>query len=125
MLWIAWIEERIGERTAVVPRDIIASISQQADAAIGAIPGGTLKQYVAPRSVDVASQFCVDLDGDATMIAIDLCTAQVIETFPRGSGGYDVVDGIHSNLILAVAGDRMLETAASLALVLFSRGLYL
>ncbi|UWQ98035.1 PepSY domain-containing protein [Rhodobacteraceae bacterium S2214] len=125
MLWIAWIDGRDGERTAVIPQDIIQPVSVQADAAVAAIPDGTLKQYVAPRTPDVAALFRVDSGGDATMVAVDLYTAEVIETFPRRSGWYDFVDGIHSDLMLGVTGDRMLETAASLALVLIATGLYM
>ncbi|MFT6022440.1 MAG: putative iron-regulated membrane protein [Ascidiaceihabitans sp.] len=125
MLWIAWIDGRDGERTLVIPQEIVAPVSQQAAAAIAAIPNGTLKQYVAPRTHDVAALFRVDHDGDATMIAVDPYTAQVVETFPRRSGWYDFVDNIHSNLMLGVTGDRLLETAASLTLVLIATGLYL
>lgn len=125
MLWIAWIDGRDGERTVVVPQEVVQPVSAQADAAVAAIPGGVLKQYIAPRTRDVAALFRVDADGDATMIAVDPHTAEVIETFPRRSGWYDFFDGIHSDLMLGVTGDRMLETAASLALVLIATGLYM
>lgn len=125
MLWIAWLDGRDGERTAVIPQEIALPVSAQAEAATSAIPGGTLKQYVAPRTEDVAALFRVDLDGDATMIAVDPYTAQVIETFPRRSGWYDFADNIHSELMLGVTGDRLLETAASLTLVLIATGLYM
>jgi uncharacterized iron-regulated membrane protein len=125
MLWIAWIDGRDGERTLVVPQEITLPISVQAEAAVATIPDGVLKQYVAPRTNDVAALFRVDHNGDAIMVAVDPYTAQVIETFPRRSGWYDFADNIHSNLMLGVSGDRMLETAASLALVLIATGLYM
>ncbi len=125
MLWIAWIDGRDGERTAVVPQEIALSVSSQSEAAVAAVAGGTLKQYVAPRRDDLAALFRVDADGEATMVAVDPYTAQVIETFPRRSGWYDFFDNIHSDLMLGVAGDRMLETAASLALMLVATGLYM
>ncbi|MGH1455076.1 MAG: PepSY-associated TM helix domain-containing protein [Paracoccaceae bacterium] len=125
MLWIAWIDGRDGERTPVMAQDRVMAVSAQADAAVAAIPDGTLKQYVAPRSDDVAALFRVDAGGDATMVAVDPYTAQVIDTFPRRSGWYDFFDSIHSDLKLGVAGDRMLETAASLAMVLVATGLYM
>lgn len=125
MLWIAWVDGRDGERTPVAPQETVMQISAQAEAAVAAIPGGELKQYVAPRTPDVAALFRVDHDGDATMVAVDPYTAQVIETFPRRSGWYDFADGIHSDLMLGVTGDRMLETAASLAMVLVATGLYM
>ena len=125
MLWIAWIDGRDGERTVVVPQEIVQPISIQAEAAIAAVPDGTLKQYVAPRTNDVAALFRVDAEGDATMVAVDPYTAQVIEIYPRRSGWYDFVNGIHSDLMLGVTGDRILETAASLTLVLIATGLYM
>ena len=125
MLWIAWIDGRDGERTRVFPNEFTAPVSVQADAAIAAIPDGALVQYVAPRTNDVAALFRVDVQGDATMVAVDPYTANVIETFPRRSGWYDFADNIHGELMLGVTGDRMIETAASLALVLIATGLYM
>lgn len=125
MLWIAWVDGRDGERTAVAVQEVVTAVSMQADAAVAAIPGGELKQYVAPRTEDVAALFRVDHDGEATMVAVDPFTAQVIETFPRRTGWYDFADNLHSELMLGVTGDRMLETAASLTLVLIATGLYM
>ena len=125
MLWISWIDGRDGERTTVIPQETVLSVSQQADAAVAAIEGGVLKQYVAPRRDDLAGLFRVDQGDDAIMVAVDPYTASVIETFPRRSGWYDFFDNIHSDLMLGVTGDRMLETAASLSLVLIATGLYM
>ncbi|WP_187431124.1 hypothetical protein ROLI_035170 [Roseobacter fucihabitans] len=125
MMWIAWVDGRDGERTPVIPQEIIQPLSVQADAVRAAIPQGVLKQYVAPRSNDVAALFRVDAGEDATMVAVDPYTAQIVETFPRRSGWYDFADGLHSDLMLGVKGDLMLETAASLTLVLIATGLYM
>lgn len=125
MLWIAWFDGRDGKRTTVAPKSTIQLVSVQAEAALAAVPNGVLKQYVAPRAADVAALFRVDLDEDAIMFAVNPYTAEVIETFARRSGWYDFVDGIHSDLTLGVTGDRMLETAASLSLVLVVTGLYM
>ncbi|MEP2641797.1 PepSY domain-containing protein [Roseobacter sp.] len=125
MLWIAWVDGRDGERTPVVPQATEMAVSAQADAAVAAIPDGTLIQYVAPRTPDVAALFRVDQGADAIMVAVDPFTATVIETYPRHSGWYDFADGIHGSLMLGVTGDRMVETAASLTMVLVATGLYL
>ncbi|MEP4198332.1 MAG: PepSY domain-containing protein [Aliishimia sp.] len=125
MLWIAWVDGRDGERTLVVPTEMATPISVQASAAVAEVPDGVLKQYVAPRTVDVAALFRVDQGDDAIMVVVDPYTAQVIETYPRHSGWYDFADSIHSELMIGVTGDRMLETAASLTLVLIATGLYL
>mgnify|MGYP000398006007 CR=1 FL=1 len=125
MLWIAWIDGRDGEFTPVTVQETVLSVSAQSQAAVEAVPGGTLVQYVAPRAPDLAALFRVDHDGDAVMVAVDPYTAKVIESFPRRSGWYDFADGIHSDLMLGVTGDRMIEAAASIALVLIATGLYM
>ncbi len=125
MLWISWVDGRDGERTPVVPQAAALAVSAQAEGALGAVPGGTLKQYVAPRSAGLAAIFRVDRDGDANMVVVNPYTAEVLEIFPRRSGWYDFADGIHSELMLGVTGDRMLEVAASLGMVLIATGLYM
>ncbi|MEO0624712.1 MAG: PepSY domain-containing protein [Pseudomonadota bacterium] len=125
MLWIAWIDGRDGERIPVVPQGDPAALSIQAKAALEAVPGGTLKAYVAPRTETLAAIFRVDAEGDAIMVVVDPYAAEVVGTFPRRSGWYDFADGIHSDLMLGVAGDRMLEIAASLGMVLVATGLYM
>jgi uncharacterized iron-regulated membrane protein len=125
MLWISWVDGRDGERTAVIAQEVALAVSQQAEAAVAAVPGGTLKQYVAPRRDDLAAIFRVDLEGDAKMVVVDPYTAEVLEIFPRRSGWYDFADSIHSDLMLGVTGDRMLEIAASLGMVLIATGLYM
>ncbi len=126
MLWIAWIDGRDGERTAVVPQGAPVAVSVQADAAVAAVPGGQLVQYVAPRSPDLAAIFRVDdADGAAQMVVVDPYRAAVLEQFPRRSGWYDWADQMHGGLRLGVMGDRVVETAASLGIVLLATGLYL
>ncbi len=125
MLWIGYIDGRDGERIPVVPQEAALSISAQSDAALASIPGGTLKQYVAPRSDDLAAIFRVDLDGDAKMVVVDPYTAEVLDTFSRRAGWYDFMDGLHSDIMIGFVGDRMIEIAASLGMVLIATGLYM
>ncbi|WP_343563972.1 PepSY-associated TM helix domain-containing protein [Kiloniella sp. b19] len=125
LLWIAWLDGRDGERIPVIPQERALPVSQQAEAALSAVPDGQLVQYVAPRSADLAAIFRVDQGEDAIMVVVDPFTAQVLESFPRRSGWYDFADAIHSDLMLGVAGDRMLEIAASLGMVLIATGLYM
>lgn len=125
MLWIAFLAGRDGERYPVVPKGASLPISQQAEAAVAALPGGELKQYLAPRAPDLAAVFRVDLEGEATMIAVDPYTATVLAEYPRRSGLYDLMDNIHGSLLLGVTGDRMIEIAASLGMVLVATGLYM
>ncbi|MBC7284892.1 PepSY domain-containing protein [Hoeflea sp.] len=125
MAWIAHVDGRDGERTAVVAQQAVQPVSAQAAAAVSAVPGSTLVQYVAPRTADVATIFRVDLGEVATMVVVDPYTATVLDQFPRRSGWYDFFDAVHGDLMLGVTGDRMIETAASLGMVLIATGLYM
>ncbi|SFB04111.1 Uncharacterized iron-regulated membrane protein [Poseidonocella pacifica] len=125
MLWIAWIDGRDGERTAVAIQGTPLPVSAQAEAALAAWPGGDLAQYIAPRDGDLAAIFRVNTAEGPMMAVVDPYTAEVIEAFPRRSGWYDTMDRIHGEVMLGVAGDRMIEIAASLGVILLVTGLYL
>ncbi|MCR9085826.1 MAG: PepSY domain-containing protein [Rhodobacteraceae bacterium] len=125
MLWIAWIDGRDGERTVVTPLEAPLAVSAQAEAALATVPDSTLVQYVAPRAPDLAAIFRVDQGDVATMAVVDPYTAQVLESFPRRSGWYDFADNVHGSLLLGTTGDRLLEIAASLGMVLIATGLYM
>lgn len=125
MLWLAYLDGRDGERIPVVPQAEVLAVSQLADAALEAVPGGTLKTYLAPHQPDMAAVFRIDRDGTANMVAIDPYTADLLQIYPRRSGWYDFADNLHSDLMLGVTGDRMLEIAASLGMVLIATGLYM
>lgn len=125
MMWIAFIDGRDGERTSVVPQDTPLAVSVQAQAALEAFPNSTLVQYVAPRADDLAALFRVGTDDGAMMVVLDPYTAEVLETFPRRSGIYDLMDNIHGSILLGVTGDRMIEVAASLGLILIATGLFM
>lgn len=125
MMWIAFIDGRDGERTAVVPQETVMAVSVQATAALGAVADGALIQYVAPRDKDLAAIFRVDSDDGAMTVVVDPYTATVLDIFPRRSGLYDLMDTIHGTILLGVTGDRMIEVAASLGLILVATGLYL
>ena len=125
MTWIAFIDGRDGERMTVSVANAPLPVSAQAEAALAAVPGGALRQYVAPRAENLASIFRLDQEGSARLLVVDPYTAQVMDEFPRRSGWYDLMDNIHSDLLLGVTGDRMIEIAASLGMVLIATGLYL
>lgn len=125
MLWIAHLDGRDGERIAVIPQGSPASLNLQAAVAMTAVPGGEPRQYIAPRAPDLAAIFRIDGAEGAQMVVIDPYTAEVITNFPRRSGWYDLADTIHGELLLGVVGDRMIEIAASLGVMLLATGLFL
>ncbi|NVK47114.1 MAG: PepSY domain-containing protein [Rhodobacteraceae bacterium] len=125
MMWISFLDGRDGEKTAVMPLEAPLAVSVQAQAALSAFPDGELIQYVAPRADNLAALFRVNTEAGAMMVVVDPYTAEVIETFPRRSGLYDLLDNTHGELLIGVTGDRMVEIAASLGVILLVTGLYL
>ncbi len=48
-----------------------------------------------------------------------------MKTYPRNQGWYHLMDEIHSDILIGTFGDYLLETAASLAILLILSGFYL
>lgn len=127
MMYIGYFDGRDGEKITVpVPSDgVTLSISDQVDAALKNRPGATLVEWLKGRSADNVSVFRIKHDGTQEMVAVNPFTGDVVESWTRRRGWYDFADGIHSDLLLGTPGDRLLEIAAGLALVLIVTGVYL
>ncbi|AKS47554.1 Uncharacterized iron-regulated membrane protein [Octadecabacter temperatus] len=125
MLWISVLSGRDGEWINVTPQEQVLPVSELSDAAVQSVPGSTLVQYVAPRGDDLVALFRVDLDGVATMVAVNPYTAEIMSSAVRREGWYDFANDIHGTVLLGVTGDRMIEIAASLTMVLIATGMYL
>lgn len=125
MLWLAFLDGRDGERYAVIQQGAAIPVSQQAQSAVDAVANGELKTYIAPRADDLAAVFRVDGMDGPVMVAVDPYTGDVLANYARRQGLYDLADNIHGTLLLGVTGDRMIEIAASLGMVLVATGLYL
>ncbi|GAB4523217.1 MAG: PepSY domain-containing protein [Roseibium sp.] len=127
MMYIGVIDGRDGEKITVsVPDNAAAlSVSEQADSALAEISGGTLVEWLKGRGPESASVFRIGRDGGQTMVAVDPYTGAVLDTWDRRKGWYDFADTIHSDLMMGTTGDRLLEIAAGLAIVLVVTGVYL
>lgn len=126
MLWIGVLSGRDGEAIAVTPGAAAVSIEAQAEAAVAAVPGGALAGYVAPAAADRAALFKIGTGEDAvTLVAVDPWTGAVVGQHPYCAGWYDTLDTLHGTLMLGTVGDRLIETAASLGIVLIVTGIYL
>ncbi|MGN7087107.1 PepSY domain-containing protein, partial [Neisseria sp. P0001.S005] len=74
---------------------------------------------------DMVAVFRVNNDDKATRVAVDPYTAKVVNTMPRGQGWYHTRDEIHGDIMLGATGDYLLETAASLTIIMCVTGIYL
>ncbi|MHC5652400.1 PepSY-associated TM helix domain-containing protein [Stappia sp. ICDLI1TA098] len=127
MLYISAFSGRDGEKIAVaVPAQAhVLAVATQADAALGAVPGGRLVEWIKPDRDDRASVFRIASEGVQKMVAVDPYTGKVLESWDRRDGWYDFADNIHGTLLIGNAGDRLIEIAAGFGIVLVITGLYL
>lgn len=127
MMYIGYLDGRDGEKITVqVPQNPVAlSVSDQAAAALASRPGSTPVEWLKGRSENSVSVFRIAQDGNQSMVAVNPYTGDVVESWNRRQGWYDFADGIHSDLLLGTPGDRLLEIAAGLAIVLIITGVYL
>ena len=127
MLLFANITGKEGERIHVTPQAQVQPLSAQAEAARQSVNPETASvvQYIAPRADDMVAVFRVNNDDKATMVAVDPYTAKVVNSMPRSKGWYHTMDEIHGDIMLGTAGDYLLETAASLTILMMITGIYL
>lgn len=126
MLWSAVLVGRDGEKAfTVTPAASQVLVSQQAEAALAAVPGSSLVQYIAPRTPEGAAVFRVAAGEASSMVAVDPYTGQALGSWERRNGLYDLADMIHGTLLIGDIGDRLIEIAAGFGVVLIITGLYL
>ena len=127
MLLFANITGKEGERLHVTPQAQVQPLSAQAEAARQFVnqKSASVVQYIAPRADDMVAVFRVNNDDKATMVAVDPYTAKVVSSMPRNKGWYHTMDEIHGDIMLGTAGDYLLETAASLTILMMITGIYL
>lgn len=127
MMYIGYFDGRDGENITVpVPQDQSRlNVSSQAEAALKTLPGGTVVEWLKGRAADSVSVFRINEGGVQTMVAVDPYKGEVVDSWVRRQGWYDFADNIHSELLLGTTGDRLLEIAAGLSIVLIVTGLYL
>ncbi|MGA0540812.1 PepSY-associated TM helix domain-containing protein [Neotabrizicola sp. VNH66] len=125
MLWISALAGVTGDKIPVVPGSAPLAVSALQTAAEAVVPGGTAATYLAPLSPDSAAVFAIASDAGKTGVSLNPYTGEVLHSFPWRAGWYDTVNKIHGTLMLGTTGDRLIEIAASLAMVLVVSGLYL
>ncbi|PYE39866.1 PepSY-associated TM helix domain-containing protein [Psychrobacter fozii] len=112
--------------TITIPESTVqAPVSIQAKNALGTLPDSALIKYIAPRDADTVALFQVESEGQTNMVAVNPYTADVVNSAPASSGLYDTFNNIHSDLLIGKAGDYLLETAASLTILMILTGWYL
>ncbi|UWQ41810.1 PepSY domain-containing protein [Leisingera aquaemixtae] len=124
MMFITQVDGRDGEKIPVTPAPAALSLPEQEAAVLAAQPG-TIAEWIGPKAPGLAAVFRVKSDDGQRLVALNQYSGEVIEVWDRRAGWYDLADNIHSTLLIGDTGDRLIEIAAGLGLVLVLTGLYL
>ncbi|EAV44833.1 hypothetical protein SIAM614_08133 [Roseibium aggregatum IAM 12614] len=126
MMYISILDGRDGECIRVAVSGEPVSLSGQAEAALASRgEEANLVEWIGAKSAEGANVFRVEDAGANYMVAVDPYTGSVIESWVRRDGWYDLLNDIHGTLLIGDVGDRLIEIAAGLAIVLVVTGLYL
>jgi uncharacterized iron-regulated membrane protein len=125
MLWTARLSGMNGEHLHVVPQASLMTPAALQTAAEAAVRDGRASQYIEPLAPDSVALFRVDAGDDATAVLLDPYSGDVVDTFAWNAGWYDFATKVHGTLLMGDLGDRLIEIAASLGLVLVVTGVYL
>ena len=123
MMSITQFDGRDGEKIAITPGETVLSLSEQSQIATDTVPG-TVVEWIGPKAADLATVFRIKTEAGQQMVALNQYSGEVVATWDRRAGWYDLADNIHSTLLIGDTGDRLIEIAAGLALVLVLTGLY-
>lgn len=119
------IETRFGEKHFITASGEEHSVVAQAKAAEASIPGGKVTMYVAPVTPDRGSIFAVESKGIQNIVAVDPYSAKVLGSLVKDDTWFYWANDIHGTFFMGVVGDRLIEIAAGLGIVLVVTGLFL
>lgn len=125
MVYFTGFQNRLGMTIDVAPQAQAATVGAQATAVLAHLPGAQLKAYVAPKSAVVPSWFTVKVDGREETVAVNPYNAEVIRTVDKDDTVFAWAEKIHGSLLLGDVGDRLIEIAAGLGMVLIVTGFYM
>lgn len=101
------------------------AVSEQATKALTAVPDGRLLTYISPEAPNRPAFFEVS-KGDATIaVAVDPFNGNILNSQVEGSTWRAYAEKIHGKFLLGTFGDRLIETAASLSIVMVITGLFM
>lgn len=136
---IMMLDNRLSNQLGFAPDVVVASqalpVSVQAKAALAEVPG-QMSQYVAPEAADRPAFFIIrDANAakpgmkpweiPAKAVAVDPYRGEVVAVNDKTGTLYAIANDIHGSLLLGDTGDRIIEAATSLTILLIVTGLYM
>lgn len=124
------IETFLGKKYFVAPGGQPTSITEQAKVAVDSVPGGKLTLFVNPATGDRANVFVVaDANGKEQVVAVDPHGPKVLGSVVKDDTWFYWADRLHGSLFIGAKsnglGDRLIEIAAGLGILLILTGLYM
>lgn len=119
------IETFLGKKYQVAAGGERVSIAKQALAAQAAIPEGAVTMFVSPPADTRASVFVVSAGDLNHVVSVDPHDTRILGTIVKDDTWFYWAENIHGTLLIGDTGDRILEIAAGLGIVLVITGLYL
>ncbi|KDM93367.1 PepSY-associated TM helix domain-containing protein [Photobacterium galatheae] len=117
---------RLKDLLFVEPAAQTVPVTQQFDAVQQAYPDATIKQYLTPKQPEDVSRFAVvSAAGQGLFVTVNPYTAEVLGSLDRDNNLYAWAESIHGTLLMGDMGDRLIELAASFAVILIVSGAYL
>ncbi|MCG7499978.1 PepSY domain-containing protein [Vibrio sp. Of7-15] len=127
MLYDDVIEQaQYGDIIHVEPQNTTVLVSEQLANVKAKYPEATIKQYITPPSSEEASRFSIVTEQDQGLfITVNPYTGEVLGEINRDDSWYALANEVHGTLLIGDTGDRLIEIAASLSVVLLITGLYM
>jgi uncharacterized iron-regulated membrane protein len=115
----------MGYTADVVPSGTALAPSVLAKAALAAVPGGSVSTYITPAS-PTRPAFVEIAKGEAFYdVAVDPYTGKVLVAQDAGQTWRVWAEKVHGTLLIGDLGDRLIEAAASLSMLLMATGVYM
>lgn len=125
MVFFTGFQHRLGMAIHVTPQAQSSSVGFQAQTVLEHWPQARLKAYVAPRDATSPAWFDIGLAGRDHAVAVDPYVGTVIRTVDREGTVFAWAEKIHGTLLIGDLGDRLIEVAAGLGVVLLLTGFYM
>ena len=115
----------LGQAPNVAVTGTTVAPSVQVKAALAMVADGKFVTYIAPEAANRPA-FVEIAQGDKYFaVAVDPYTGTAISSQNEAETWYAIAEKIHGTLLIGDVGDRLIEIAASLAILLIASGLYL
>jgi uncharacterized iron-regulated membrane protein len=125
MMIYAKVGNSLGQAPNVAVSGTAVPPSAQVKAALPEVDGGKFVTYINPEAADRPAFIEIVKGDDTFAVAVDPYTGKVLSSQNEAKTWCAFAEKIHGTLLIGTIGDRMIEIAASLTILMVATGLYL